>query len=1021
MRLLFKHFAFFFVLTFTLTLQAQLFEDFEEGVKASYAPASVSLETGSWFFDDALIGTLPQDKKNGTRSARIRNGFIRMDFCYPEGLSEITFYAANFSSDTGGALLVKQSTDQGNTWNVLGSTITLTDELTQYTIQASIEGNVRLKFEKSSGNRINVDDVRISDYIEFSEEPALLVRINDIPYENSSTYDFGKNTGSANALLQIRNTGNQDLVISSHDISGTKFSVDGDLNVTLAYLESASFNLSFSSEEAGIFEESLTLETNDPDNQVFVLNLTAETLDTSSPISIAEARQLELGTIVTVSGYVTVADQFAGPVYFQDETAGIAWYNDDIMRLEYLVGALIGDSLLITGELGHFNNLLQIIDESSFEVFPEANSHVEPLNITIDQLNTGNYEGLLVRIDDLDFMETGIFSGGTNYDVYDPSGIGQLRVDNFTNIPGSMIPNSTVAVTGVAGRFLNTHQILPRFNEDIEVLSGPVIITAPPYESSATQQSITFEWETIHPGHSEIRYGQTPDLEMGYIIDEDHKTSHSITIDGLDPATIYKIQLRSAFDADTSATAVYITSTGSPTGSTGDISAYFNKEVAHELATFQEAQEQVAFDQKLIEYINQAEETAEFAFYNISGSVGETIANAIIAAHNRGVAVRVIASGHTGTTNPIITQLLGSGVKAAQSTGNEQMHNKFAVFDAEHNNPSMPTIITSSWNATDQGTNNQFQNMVIIQDVALTRAYLREFNQMWGGESGNFNSSNAKFSSNKKIVNPSIFWIGSDQTRVELYFSPQGNTEAQINRKLTSAVSTIDFALNLITRRTMSNTMRSRFNDGVTVRGVLGDISGTSSEWEYLSTWADVHHLPQGTFGLLHHKYAIVDGEQGGQNAKVITGSHNWSANANFRNDENTVIIYSSRVANEYFQEFGARYWQAGGTDEFDVSTSIHDTTMPDHKEGLKLQNFPNPFSNQTTIHFILPAEDVVTISVYDITGRNIMTPLVQEQLPAGKHNIYIDTSMLMNGFYVCRVQLQSGTTESFKMMKLMN
>lgn len=1021
MRLLFNLFTFLLLFTISTATQAQMFEDFEEGNKTFYAPASVSLETGSWFFDDALIGTLPQDKKNGYRSARIQNGFIRMDFCYPQGISELSVYAANFSSDTGGALQVRYSTDQGETWSNLGDLITLTGELTEYTIQESIQGNVRLKFEKASGNRINVDDVLISDYIEFTEEPAILVRLNNIPYANGSIYDFGVTSGSATASLQIRNTGNQDLVISEHDITGTAFTVDGNLNVTLAYLETASFELSFASDVPGIYEEALTIESNDPENPVFVLNLTAEVIDITNPMPIAEARNLPLGTTVTVAGWVTVADQFAGPVYFQDDTGGMAWYSAELMQQDYLVGAVIGDSLQITGELARHNSLLQIVNETVFEVFPEANQIIEPENITLGQLNTGNYEGSLISVQNLNFLDQGLFSGNAEYEVYDHNSAGQVYIVNNTNIPGTNIPNSTVSVTGVAGRFFSTHRLLPRFTNDIEFQGGPIIISTPPFESAATGHSITFEWETVHPGHSEIRYGQTPDLEMGSVINEAHQDSHSITIDGLEPATIYKVQLRSAFDADTSATSVYITTTRSPSGSTGDISVYFNKDVAHELTTFQEAEENVPFDQKLITQINQAQETAEFAFYSISGTVGEAIANAIIAANNRGVVVRVIASGHTGTTNPIITQLQNAGVKATQSLGNEQMHNKFAIFDAHHQDPSVSTVVTSSWNATDQGTNNQFQNMVIIQDVALARAYLREFNQMWGGESGNFNASNAKFSSNKSIENPSIFWIGPDETRVELYFSPQGNTEAQIIRKLNSAQSTIDFALNLITRNTLSGTMHNKFNEGVTVRGVLGDIGGQASEWEYLSSWADVHHLPQGEFGLLHHKYAIIDGEQGGSNAKVITGSHNWSANANFRNDENTVIIYNSRVANEYFQEFGARYWQAGGEDEFDVSTSIPDFDHTDTKPGINIHNFPNPFNNQTNIRFELPSEEIITLSIYDITGRRILTPLAQERLPAGNHVISIDTSMLRGGFYISRIQLQSGRTESLKMLKVLD
>ncbi len=1017
MRYLYLITSFIAIIIVTNIAHGQMFEDFEAGDKASYAPANIEIETGSWHFSDALIGTLDTDKKNGTRSARIRNGFIRMDFDYPMGLSELSFYAANFSSDSGGSLQVSFSTDQGTTWEPLGEDIVLTSELTQYTIGGSIEGNIRLRFDKTAGNRINIDDVMISDYFETSDHPSILLRVNDIPYVNGSTFNFGTNVGTASAFLQIRNTGIEDLVISSYEIDGVEFNIDANPEVTLGYLETVGINLLYASDTPGIKEGFISFFTNDPFNETFTLHLTAETLDTSQPISIADARNLPMGTLVTLAGHVTVAHQFAGPVYFQDKTAGIAWYSDELMRQEYLVGAVLGDSLLLTGHIGHFNNLLQIIDEISFEVFPEANSPIEPIQINLEQLNTGDHEGLLVSISELEFLNTGIFSGGINYDVVDSSGEGELRVDNFTNIPGAPIPNSAVEATGVAGRFGNTHQLLPRFTDDIQVLSGPIILTPPPYEISATANSINFAWTTMHAGHSEIRYGLTSHLELGTIIDEEHKTSHSLSLEDLDPATIYKVQLRSAFDADTSATALYITSTGSPHGTTGEISVFFNKSVAHELATFKEAEENVHFGNTLIEYIEMAEETAEFAFYNISGVVGTQIANAIIDAHNRGVDIRVIGSGHTGNPNTVLTSLESAGIKAVQSTGTEQMHNKFAVFDAQHNNPAMSVVITSSWNATDDGTNNQFQNMVILQDVALARAYLREFNQMWGAESGHFNAQNSRFSYDKVIVNPSIFWIGEDQTRVELYFSPQGNTEAQINRALSSANANIDIALNLITRRTISNTMRSRFNEGVKVRGVIGVTSGTGSEWEYLSSWADVHHFSQASFGLLHHKYAIVDGETGGNRAKVITGSHNWSANANFRNDENTLIIQSARVANEFIQEFAARYWQAGGEDTFDPTTTIEDIEILDNRESIWMQNHPNPFRTYTVIRFNLPKEDKVTLSVHDITGRNVTRLIAAENMPAGVHEITFSAPETGNRFYIVRLLMESGTSISEKMI----
>ncbi len=1005
-------------LSFVFTLQAQLFESFEEGSKITYAPFSIELSTGEWMFSGALIGTLAGDKKNGLKSARIQDGYIEMEFDYPLGLSEISFYAANFSNDSGGAVQVSYSEDSGENWYPLGNAISLGSELTQYTIAGSIEENVRLRFSRTAGNRINIDDVLISSYIETSEEPSLLFRINEIPYPNGSTFDFGPNTGNASALLQLRNTGQEDLVISDFVISGEGYSVDGDLIITLEYLETASFILEYESDVPGINTGTISLTTNDPENEQFIINLTAETLDTSQPVPIVDARRLPQGTEVTITGWVTVASQFAGPVYLQDETGGIAWFNYELMRDEWLIDIVIGDSIVLTGEMGNFNNMLQIVNDSYFEIFPESNKEIEPIEITIEQMNTGGYEGLLAKISELEFDATGTFAGGTNYVINDATGEGELRVVENTNLPGTVIPNGPVEVTGAVGRFQDTHQILPRFTDDIEILSGPIIISAPPYEVSATSSSISLAWETLHAGHSEIRYGTTPALEMGGVMDEAHKTHHNLTISNLDPATIYKVQLRSAFDADTSATNLYITSTGSPAGTTGEILTFFNKDVVHELATFREADQNIDLSEKLIEYIQAVEQTAEFAFYNISGTVGQNIAAEIIEAHNRGVDIRVIVSGHTGSTNEIVTQLYAAGVKAVQSLGTAQMHNKFAVFDANHSDPALSFAITSSWNSTDQGTYSQFQNMVVIQDVAFARAYLREFNQMWGGESGAFNPGQALFSYEKSIVNPTIFWIGEDETKIELYFSPQANAEAQINRTLTTAEASIDLALNLITRRSISNTMRSKFDEGVSVRGAIGSIAEQGSEFVYLSAWADVHHFSQAAFGLLHHKYAIIDGLDGSLDSKVITGSHNWSANANFTNDENIVIIHNPRVANEYFQEFAARYWQAGGEDEFDVTTSVEEiiNELP-LQQGL--QNFPNPFRDITHISFHLNTAQKVNIKVYDVSGREVALLANQKFMESGQRTITWDASQFDSGIYLFRIYLEEGNVYSGKMIVL--
>ena len=57
-----------------------------------------------------------------------------------------------------------------------------------------------------------------------------------------------------------------------------------------------------------------------------------------------------------------------------------------------------------------------------------------------------------------------------------------------------------------------------------------------------------------------------------------------------------------------------------------------------------------------------------------------------------------------------------------------------------------------------------------------------------------------------------------------------------------------------------------------------------------------------GEGGRLHHKVLIVDA------AIVVTGSYNFSANAETRNDENCLVIHDVDLASEFVEEFW-RIW----------------------------------------------------------------------------------------------------------------
>ncbi len=85
-----------------------------------------------------------------------------------------------------------------------------------------------------------------------------------------------------------------------------------------------------------------------------------------------------------------------------------------------------------------------------------------------------------------------------------------------------------------------------------------------------------------------------------------------------------------------------------------------------------------------------------------------------------------------------------------------------------------------------------------------------------------------------------------------------------------------------------------------------------------------------------------------------------------------------------------------------DVSTP--ETDSEESPRGLRLhQNYPNPFNPQTVIHFDLPEDGNVELSIYDLTGTKIAR-LRNEFFTAGSHQIVWNAGHLASGTYLVRL-----------------
>jgi len=150
-------------------------EGFEAGGKTAYAAANVTLGSGSWYLDDALLGNTTSDRKSGSYSARVRNtGKVSMNFNISSA-GTVTIQHAKYGADGSSTWELWKSTNSGSTWTKVGSTVT-TSSTTLATASFTVNSSAAVRFEvrKTTGgtNRINIDNIIATAYSSSTPTPT---------------------------------------------------------------------------------------------------------------------------------------------------------------------------------------------------------------------------------------------------------------------------------------------------------------------------------------------------------------------------------------------------------------------------------------------------------------------------------------------------------------------------------------------------------------------------------------------------------------------------------------------------------------------------------------------------------------------------------------------------------------------------------------------------------------------------------------------------------------------------------
>ena len=145
---------------------------------------------------------------------------------------------------------------------------------------------------------------------------------------------------------------------------------------------------------------------------------------------------------------------------------------------------------------------------------------------------------------------------------------------------------------------------------------------------------------------------------------------------------------------------------------------------------------------------------------------------------------------------------------------------------------------------------------------------------------------------------------------------------------------------------------------------------------------------------------------------------------AQLESQGNSAVEQHYAYVDEVVQQ-GETYWYYLSDVNFEGHRTEHRDLMrsatagsPSMPTEFSFTMFPNPFNASTTLSLTLPEAAVVSVQIYDVSGR-IVGQQVGRRYKAGSHNLHFDAGHLPSGVYLAN--LQAGTvnrTEKLLLIK---
>lgn len=299
-----------------------------------------------------------------------------------------------------------------------------------------------------------------------------------------------------------------------------------------------------------------------------------------------------------------------------------------------------------------------------------------------------------------------------------------------------------------------------------------------------------------------------------------------------------------------------------------------------------ERRNEYGIDARLVDAINRCQKTLDIEASSLNSRM---ITDAIIDAHRRNVAVRVVTDAKKldgGTFGELVQN--GIPVKTGGARG-KLVLSQFSILDNK-------AVWTGSWTYTDKGTYENNDNSLVLESPEIVAVYAARFNLMYeGGQAPPDAGGEGGLEQQRRRL----------PQGVNIYFSPEDDVQQAVRSVLSSAKSSIRFMTQGFDHESIAGALEEKARGGVQVQGVIeAGFQRSASGWRLLlSDASKLDVRVDGNPNILHHNCIVIDDKV------VLTGSIRLNRSMKFDFGDMAVISDGNLAA-----KYGAEFQRVWGT-----------------------------------------------------------------------------------------------------------